>query len=258
MFEITCKASVFKRFIEAIDDLVQDCNIKLSENGLSITALDVSSVALISIFFTTKFFEIWEISNDTENIGVNIKTLVKLLKISKSDDDLTLCYEDNSDTLTVSFKNDDRKCEFDMKLIDVDEEDLEILDLDWPIEIKMNSTFYANHIKDLVSLGGDEISFKVNASSVCMHSKSDSVNGNIFLQSENKDDVFKNMRLICNIEEEESFDFSAKYLSSFNKLANLVENVKLYIKKDNPLLLEFKYEKTAKISYYLAPKIHDD
>lgn len=50
MFEAKlAEASILKKIIEAIKDLVTDVNIDVSPQGLSIQAMDSSHVALVSL-----------------------------------------------------------------------------------------------------------------------------------------------------------------------------------------------------------------
>ncbi|CAG8721849.1 13549_t:CDS:1, partial [Cetraspora pellucida] len=58
MFEaIFAKASLFKHFIEATRKLVTDINIKFTKSGINFTSMDLSHIALTSVYLNKKKFQ---------------------------------------------------------------------------------------------------------------------------------------------------------------------------------------------------------
>jgi len=52
--------------------------------------------------------------------------------------------------------------------------------------------------------------------------------------------------------------FACKYLNMFNKASTLSNTVRLCLRNDNPLVVEFNIHKVGVIKFFLAPKIADD
>ena len=90
MFEAKlAEASILKKIIEAIKDLVTDVNIDVSPQGLAIQAMDSSHVALVSLNIPQDGFESFR-ADTAQALGINITNLSKVLKLAGNDDSLTL------------------------------------------------------------------------------------------------------------------------------------------------------------------------
>ena len=71
MFQATIgKALIFKKIIESIRELVTDVNIEVSQNGMSLQAMDASHVALVTLFLHSSEFV--EYKCDTQQFGNDI------------------------------------------------------------------------------------------------------------------------------------------------------------------------------------------
>lgn len=73
--------------------------------------------------------------------GMKLANLSKILKCAAGEDIITMKSEDDGDTITFLFesKNQERLSEFDLKLMDIDSEQLGIPDSDYDATVKMPS-----------------------------------------------------------------------------------------------------------------------
>lgn len=98
-----------------------------TESGIQLQAMDNSHVSLVSLNLRAEGFENYRCDRN-QSMGMNLASLVKILKCSNNDDILTIKAQDGADVVTFVFesKNGERVSDFDMKLMNLDQEHLGI------------------------------------------------------------------------------------------------------------------------------------
>jgi proliferating cell nuclear antigen len=139
--------------VDAIKDLVQDCNFDCNDSGISLQAMDNSHVALVSMQLKADGFNPYRCDRNIA-LGVNLTSLTKVLRAAQNDDMLTLKAEDAPDSLNLIFEssNNDRISEYDLKLMDIDQEHLGIPETEYAATISMPSAEFRRITADLVQL----------------------------------------------------------------------------------------------------------
>ena len=154
MFEAKLtEASVLKKIIEAIKDLVNDVNIDISNNGLSIQAMDSSHVALVSLNIPSDGFESFR-ADTAQALGINIANLSKVLKLAGNDDSLMLQADQDSSALKLTFENakSGRQTVYNMNLIQIDSEHLAIPDTEYASTVRIPSGEFSKICREFYSL----------------------------------------------------------------------------------------------------------
>jgi proliferating cell nuclear antigen len=139
--------------VDAIKDLVQDCNFDCNDSGIALQAMDNSHVALVSMLLNQDAFSPYRCDRNIA-LGVNLSSLTKVLRAAQNDDLLTLKAEDNPDVLNLVFEssNNDRISEYDLKLMDIDQEHLGIPDTEYAATISMPSSEFKRICTDLAAM----------------------------------------------------------------------------------------------------------
>jgi proliferating cell nuclear antigen len=254
MFEACLeKASLFKKIIESIKDLLGDVNIECTESGISFKSMDSSSIALVSLSLE---FEGFEYFNCKENIsiGLNIESLNKILNRARDDDRLTLKIEkDSMDLLCLEFKNatSNRKNVYKLRLMDIDQSHLSIPELDYNILLKLPSQEFRRICQDLMVIDDSVvINAEKNESYVRFNAGNNIGECNIEIKSQsNEEDP-----ITVNVGSDIDICFSLKYLLMFSKGSTLSQHVKISLLDGMPILLEYKFD-NGYVRYYLAPKV---
>ncbi|TXT12936.1 hypothetical protein VHUM_01337 [Vanrija humicola] len=153
------QAAVLKKLLDAIKELVTDGNLDCSDEGI---AMDNSHVALVSLKLAAEQFESYRCDRNIP-LGVNLTSLTKILKCAKDNDIVTLKAADDADSLGLVFESpkEDRVGEYEMKLMDIDQEHLGIPDTQYDATITMSSAEFQRICRDLAALGE---SVKIEAS----------------------------------------------------------------------------------------------
>ncbi|KAF8585994.1 proliferating cell nuclear antigen [Ramaria rubella] len=175
-------ASVLKRLLDAIKELVTDANFECSEEGISLQAMDNSHVALVAVNLEAEGFKSYRCDRPMP-LGVNLGSLTKVLKCAKDDDIVTLKATDNGDILNLIYeaKNSDRVAEYDMKLMDIDTDALGIPDTDYEARVTMSAAEFGRICRDLSQLG-ESVRIEVSKEGVRFASDGEAANGNVLLK----------------------------------------------------------------------------
>jgi len=247
---------ILKKILDAIKDLLNEATFDCSESGLQLQAMDNSHVSLVNLNLRSDGFDKFRCDRNL-SMGMNLSSLYKILKCASNDDIVTIKAQDNADIVSFVFesKNGDCVSDFDMKLMNLDQEHLGIPETDYACTIKMPSGQWARIVRDL-SQFGESIAIACTKQGVKFSSTGDIGTGNIKLaQTSNVDD---DDAVSIDLQEPVTLTFAARYLNSFAKAAGLSKQVQLSLSQEVPLVVEFKIEDIGYIRYYLAPKIEDE
>lgn len=139
--------------VDAVKDLVQDCNFDCNDSGIALQAMDNSHVALVSMMLKAECFSPFRCDRNIA-LGINLSALTKVLRCAQSEDILTLKAEDAPDVVNLVFESSDtdRLSEYDIKLMDIDQEHLGIPDTEYAATISMPSAELQRICRDLMAL----------------------------------------------------------------------------------------------------------
>lgn len=115
--------------------------------------MDNSHVALVSMMLKAETFSPYRCDRNIA-LGVNLTSLTKVLRAAQNEDILTVKAEDAPDTLNLSFESseNDRISEYDLKLMDIDQEHLGIPDTDYAATVTMPSAEFRRICTDLLAM----------------------------------------------------------------------------------------------------------
>ncbi|XP_062452783.1 proliferating cell nuclear antigen isoform X2 [Rhea pennata] len=181
----------------------------------------------------------------------------KILKCAGNEDIITLRAEDNADTLALVFEapNQEKVSDYEMKLMDLDVEQLGIPEQEYSCVVKMPSAEFARICRDLSHIG-DAVVISCAKDGVKFSANGELGNGNIKLsQTSNVDKEEEAVTIEMN--EPVQLTFALRYLNFFTKATPLSPTVTLSMSADVPLVVEYKIADMGHLKYYLAPKIED-
>jgi proliferating cell nuclear antigen len=128
---------------------VQDCNFDCNDAGIALQAMDNSHVALVSMMLKAEMFSLFRCDRNIA-LGINLTSLTKVLRAAQNEDILTLKAEDAPDVVNLVFEN--TESEYDIKLMDIDQEHLGIPDTEYAATIEMPAAEFQRICRDLIAL----------------------------------------------------------------------------------------------------------
>jgi len=232
---------IFSEIIGIISEMVLEVRLKVSKEGLSITAIDPANVAMILFKLPNTGFSQFEVEND-EVLGVSLESLKAVLRRVKAGSVLVITKQENELKLQIQ---DKIKREFNLALIDVEGEEKPIPNLDFTSKIEMNSLDFSEAIEDCAVVA-DSCSFVSEADKFVIQAKG-SLNS---FKSEFGDEV--------NIQAEQAESkYSLEYLQKMIKATKLTEKAVINFSNDYPLKLEFNTP-LIELSFILAPRVESE
>jgi DNA polymerase III sliding clamp (beta) subunit (PCNA family) len=150
--------SLFRDSIATIAELIDETEIKIRKDGVKLIASDRAVVSVVDFFFSSENFKEYHYESDV-TIGINLQSLLQILKRAKSKDTLALRLEEGQ--LTLVLKGDSIR-RFKIPLIDIREEvPPGIEKLTFPAKVEIRSDILSDGISD-AELIGDSVVFEVN------------------------------------------------------------------------------------------------
>ena len=182
----------------------------------------------------------------------------KILRCAANDDIITIKAQDQADTVNFMFEspNQEKVSDYEMKLMNLDQEHLGIPETDYAAVIKMPAAEFQRVIKDL-SQFGESVVISCTKEGVKFSAAGDIGVGNIKLaQTANVDK--EEEAVTIDMQEPVTLTFACRYLNMFTKASVLAPQVTLSMSPEVPLVVEYKIGDIGHIRYYLAPKIEDE
>ncbi|KAL9125208.1 MAG: hypothetical protein Q9217_005547 [Psora testacea] len=248
------QANLLKKVVDAIKDLVQDCNFDCNDSGVALQAMDNSHVALVSMMLKAESFSPFRCDRNIA-LGINLSSLMKVLRCAQNEDILTLKAEDAPDVVNLVFESSesDRLSEYDIKLMDIDQEHLGIPETEYSATITMPSAEFQRICRDLMALS-ESVAIEATKDGVKFSCSGDIGNGAVTLRSHTNVDK-PEMNVDIALSEPVALTFSLKYLVNFCKASGLSSTVKLCLSNEVPLLVEYSLASNSYLRFYLAPKV---
>ena len=271
------KADLFVAIFQHIPKFTDHLNLMFEKERMFVQAINSSHVVILEIYLPKEWFTKYE-SNGT-TIGVNASLFYKVLKQREKSQMVRICCEEeNKDSMKFFFTGGKDKTifdkEFEMPLIDIDVELLEIPHIVHQAELSLSTEKFANLISQLKEFGDSlEITCSEEKISLCSHS---SENGKMRTEI-NIDDLEE-----FSIDEGENIhmEFALRYLHDICQYQRLTKRIELKISADFPMMILYRLgdsldiedlpdERTEEIVpssiwnaprmvFYLAPKMNDE
>jgi len=251
------QAGLLRKVVDAMKDLCKDVNFDCSEKGLQVQSMDSSHVALVSLMLKESAFADFRCERPT-SLGMNIDSLGKILKMCGPNDALKLQWKNEADSVSFQCESgdDDRIAEFELKLMQIESEHMEIPEQQYKVVAKMPSAEFQKICRDLKEFG-ETMQVKASKEGITFSVQGDIGAGNVMLKPRESDKPEEKVSLT--VHEPVCATFALRYLVNFAKAAPLSGQVELGLGPDAPLLVKYDLEKAdnGHMQFYLAPKIDE-
>lgn len=251
------EAGMFRKVVDAMKDLCKDVNFDCSEKGMQVQAMDSSHVALVSVLLRECAFAEYKCDRPL-SLGVNLESLGKIVKMSGGSDSLRIKHSKEADNISFQCEStsDDRIADFELKLMQIENEHMEIPEQTHQVVAKLPSGEFQKICRDLKEFG-ETLQVKASKEGITFSVSGDLGTGNVLLkprEAEKPED-----RVHLTVHEPVTATFALRYLVNFAKASPLCGSVELGLGKDAPLVVKYDIEKpeNGHVQYYLAPKIDD-
>lgn len=264
----TVQIAPVRTLMTALKDILLETNIifnqeytdssgKIIPAGIRVINMDKSHTILAHLFLDALKFEHFYCKYPKIVIGVNMLHLFKLINTIDNDDTLTIYIEEKDysdgivEYLGLKFENGDIKQSKiqKLKLIEPDEEELDMPSVKFSSIINLPSTDFQKIIRDLSNISerleiksvGNELVFSCTGPfASCKISRSESDGITEFVKKCDDTSVIQG-------------EFSLKNLSYFIKCTNLCNNIEMYLENDLPLVVKYNVASLGEVKLCVAP-----
>jgi len=246
----TVQSHCLKTLFEVLKDILTDVNICFDETGIRIMTMDGNHVALIHLKLEAENFEYFFCKQKTM-IGVCMMSFYKLMKTVSNTDTITMFMEEsNTDLLHIAVKNSDKNSitNFSLKLLDIDEEYLEVPDVDIDCIVTMHSNEFQKLCRDMTNIK-DSITITSRANTISFSCEGDFAKWDTVIGETSHGLTFNKQT-----DDFISGTYSLKYINLFTKSTNLCNTIELYLKPDYPLIMKYNVGNLGEIRFCLAGK----
>mmetsp|Transcript_103579 Transcript_103579/g.298299 ORF Transcript_103579/g.298299 Transcript_103579/m.298299 type:complete len:260 (-) Transcript_103579:212-991(-) len=251
------QAALLKKVVDAVKDLCKDVNFDCSEKGIQVQSMDSSHVALVSLLLRESAFAEFKCDRAT-SLGMNIDSLAKVLKMCGPSEALKLQWQADADTVNFQCEGgeDDRIADFDLKLMQIESEHMDIPEQHYKVTAKLPSAEFQRICRDLKEFG-ETMQVKASKEGITFSVQGDLGAGNVLLKPREAEKPEEKVTLT--VHEPVTATFALRYLVSFSKAAPLCGSVELGLGPDAPLLVKYDLEnaENGHMMFYLAPKIDE-
>merc|ERR1711912_141038 len=192
------------------------------------------------------------------SLGMNVDSLSKIFKMCGPNDSLKLRWQNDADTLNFQCESsdDDRIADFDLKLMQIESEHMEIPEQHYKVVMKLPSSEFQKICRDLKEFG-ETMQISASKEGIKFSVQGDVGAGNVMLKPRDSDKPEEKVSL--SVHEPVTATFALRYLVNFAKAAPLCGTVELGLGPDAPLLVRYNLENAdnGHLQFYLAPKIDE-
>eukprot|EP00927_Polykrikos_kofoidii_P001642 TRINITY_DN10626_c0_g4_i2.p1 TRINITY_DN10626_c0_g4~~TRINITY_DN10626_c0_g4_i2.p1 ORF type:complete len:273 (-),score=59.90 TRINITY_DN10626_c0_g4_i2:507-1286(-) len=248
---------LLKQNFDAVKHLCTDVSFDCSERGLHVHSLDSARVVLVSLLLRESAFADFKCDRPI-SLGTNVDSLGKIFKMCGPNDSMKIKWQNDADTLNFQCESsdDDRIADFDLKLMQIESEHMEIPEQHYKVVAKLPSSEFQKICRDLKEFG-ETMQMSASKEGLKFSVAGDVGSGNVMLKPREAERPEE--RVTLTVHEPVTATFALRYLVNFAKAAPLCGVVELGLGPDAPLLVKYDLEKADNgfMQFYLAPKIDE-
>jgi proliferating cell nuclear antigen len=228
--------------VTIISELVTEVRIKVSKEGMSLTAIDPANVAMIHFKIPVSLFSDYDLDREEEELGVNLNNLKAVLRRCKPGASLIIERQDN--TLKLGIK-DRVKRDFSLALIDIDADEKPLPEWEFNSVVKLNSDTLTEVIEDCAVVS-DACTFIAEPDKFIVEAHG--LNSARAEFSSDEAEIHSG---------NSTARFSLEYLNKFIKGAKISTNSTLSFSDNHPMRLDF-HTGDVVLSFVLAPRVEQE
>ncbi len=241
-------AKDFATLIATASNLIDEAAFKVTEDGISMRAMDPSRVVLIDLNLPAAIFSKYEVDGK-ETIGVNMDHFKKILKRGKSKDILVL-KKGEENFLEVILQGTATRT-FRLPLIEVEELELELPELPFTAKAVVLGEVLKEAVKD-ASLVSDSLKFIARENEFIMKAEGETNEVEIKLTLEDEG------LLDLDVQEDTKSAYGISYLADMVKGIGKADEVIIQFGNDMPLQMDYPVRDEGKLTFLLAPRVEEE
>ena len=231
----------FKRFVKSTQSIQDEANLQVRKTGLQFKVMDSSGISMVTSQVPDRYLESYSVKKEG-NLGLNLDNLAKIVSDVKKDESVTIETNEDNTKLKIKIKGPKWERETEVPLQDV----RQMIEKEPPITHEVEVEIQADALKEALKAANkvsDYITITVEDGKMKFFSKGDAGE---YKQEFDAPKTAKEVHARFNIE----------YLRNFVKASEKNDRVKLYLKTEEPLKIEYRQGNNS-ARYWIAPYIEN-
>lgn len=249
MFRSEINAGLLKSSVDTVSVLVDECKVRLDEDGLSIKAVDPANVGMVELDIPADSFGSYEA--DEEVLGLNLVRFEDIVGMANKGDVVEMELDEETRKLTIRIDG----LRYTLSLIDPDSihQEPNVPDLDLPGDIELAGREIRRGVK-AAGMVSDHMAFGVSGDDGTFYMRAEGDTDDVRVDLTEEDVI----GLETGGEKAESL-FSLDYLDSMAKAIPNDAAVDVEVGDDYPVKMNFDVAGgDAHVTYLLAPRIENE
>lgn len=244
---------VFKKTVGVVSELMESAVFRFDASGLHFSGMDSSHVSMVVVNVHNTLFDEYELPEGEIQVGMGLKSLNNILRLVGDKDQLQIAYDPKKDNvINVQFANVQKKrnYDFDLKLMDIDNDELEVPEMQFTHGLNLVSTDFYQMVNDCVVFG-DTVKLAIGGDKLVTSVQGEHANSFMSLDGE---------AMLVNEGDPVSMKLALRYLQMFSKGKDVSKKVRLRALEGVPIEVTYPMDEGGKstLTFYLAPKIDED
>lgn len=243
------QGGAIRTLFEVLKEVLHDVQLKFDSKGVSLLQMDNTKNILVGMQLRADDFEDYRYSESVE-VGVNLMSLFKLLKITGSHDTVTFyLVKGRDDELGLTIQNAEKNSltDFKLKLLIVQNDTINIPDVEFDSVITMPSVYFQRLCRDAENIA-DTIWIKSEGTTLTL-----ACEGEFARQETVIGQTEEGMAI--DSETPVKGEFNLKHLIRFCKASSLCNTLKMYMRHAYPLIMQYNVAGLGELKFALCPEV---
>jgi|SRR3989344_1205469 len=232
---------ILSDIVSIISELVTEVRLKVTKEGMSLTAIDPANIAMVYFKVPADLFSQFELEKE-EVLGINLESLKSVLRRCGLGSSLTLKREDNLLKLEIQ---DKIKRAFTLAMIDIESDEKEMPKWEFKSVIKMDAQAFSEVIEDCLIVS-DACTFVTSPTNFVVEAHG--LNSARAEFSTDEVEIYS---------DNSTARFSLEYLNKFIKGSKISSRVTISFSDNHPMRIDFPTGNVM-LSFVLAPRVEQD
>jgi len=250
----TVQTAPIRTLAEGLKSMLVEMSLVFDRNGVRMIAMDNTRTVLTHMRLHADKFEHFEYNHDAPklDVGLNTDHFYRIVKTVTNDDTITFSVSrSDSNHLTVTLENGEKKRRFRYKLnpLDRDDSDIQMPETEFSARVTMPSLDFQKICRDMTLLSAKTVDIKNVGSTLTFSCKGPFASQTVTM-GDSTTDISINKK-----EDNEivSGTYSLPHLVLFTKCSNLSNNLEIHMKNDWFLMIRYVIANLGDIKLCLMP-----
>ncbi|KAH9385416.1 proliferating cell nuclear antigen [Nematocida major] len=249
----SCTFALFKKLLEGLHEIVKQLEMKVSNEGIHIQAMDSMQVSMVEVFLKSSAFESFRCDKNL-TLGIPLSFILKVFRSLSVEDNLSvlLTANDEATNLHIICEDGGKKYSSHMNLTDVGSDEYTFPMLEYPATIVFLSSEFQKVVKTLGAFG-DVLKITAGEKGFVFEQTSEFGNTEVSFMRHEAGGSAESATFEVQVSEPVELFISYKHVSLFNKFGAQGAKVTLSIAEGMPAHLSSTMG-AGYIKYYIAPR----